>query len=305
MAILPKKAMILAAGLGTRLRPYTLARPKPLFPVLDTPLLGLILRQVQAAGFGPVVINAYHLAGQIVAAFQQEPEVILQVETKEMGTGGGLRLAWPHFDQGPVLIVNGDVVHNLDLAWVYAEHLRAGNQVTMVMHDHPRFNTVRVAPDGRITGFAAAGETVAPGERLLAFTGIHVVAPEVLAPIPPGTFYNIIDCYRDLIAAGGRIGALTVQGHFWTDMGTPADYLALHGRLLAGEAPPSLPGLPPVAGPVYQGQAVRVGKGVRFDDWVAIGSQAVIGDHVHLCRVVVWDGAMVPAGTVAVDAILT
>lgn len=305
MAPMPKKAMILAAGLGTRLRPYTLIRPKPLFPVLDSPLLGIILRQVRAAGFGPVVVNAYHLAEQIVDAFRQEPDVILQVETKEMGTGGGLRLALPHFDESPVLIVNGDVVHDLDLAWVYAEHLRLGNDVTMVMHDHPRFNAVRVAADGRIVGFANAGAAAAAGERLLAFTGIHVVDPQVMAPIPQGNFYNIIDRYRELIASGGRIGALTVRDHFWTDMGTPADYLALHGQLLRSEAPQALPGLGLVSRPVYQGQGVRLGKNVRLDDWVAIGSTVVIGDNVHLSRVVVWDGATVPAGTVAMDTILT
>ena len=300
-----KKAMILAAGLGTRLRPCTLIRPKPLFPVLDTPLVSAILRQVRAAGFGPVVVNAYHLAGQIVAAFQGEPGVILQVEPKEMGTGGGLRLALPNFDDTPVLIVNGDVVHNLDLARVYAEHLRLGNDVTMVMHDHPRFNTVRVAADGRVVGFALAGAAAGAGERLLAFTGIHVVDPKVLTPIPEGEFANIIDRYCDVIATGGRIGALVVRDHFWTDMGTPADYLDLHGRLLRGDASPSLPHFPSASGPFFQGEGVRLGKNVRFDDWVAIGSQVVVGDDAHLSRVVVWDGAVVPPGTVAHDTILT
>jgi mannose-1-phosphate guanylyltransferase len=300
-----KKAMILAAGLGTRLRPYTLIRPKPLFPVLGTPLVSAIVRQVRAAGFGPMVVNAFHLAGQIVDACRDEADVILQVETMEMGTGGGLRLALPYFDHAPVLIVNGDVVHDLDLAWVYAEHLRSGNQVTMVMHDHARFNTVRVGAGGRIAGFAAPGATADPTERLLAFTGIHVVDPAVLAAIPAGGFYNIIDRYRDLIAAGGRIGALVVQDHFWTDMGTPADYLALHGQLLAGDASPTLPWFAAASRPFYQGHGVQLGNRVRFEEWVSLGSQSVIGDDVHLCRVVVWDGAIVPAGTVARDTILT
>ncbi|MEW6593439.1 MAG: sugar phosphate nucleotidyltransferase [Thermodesulfobacteriota bacterium] len=300
-----KNAMILAAGLGTRLRPYTLVRPKPLFPVLDTPLVAAVLKQVRQAGFGPVVINAYHLADQIEAAFRNEPGVILQRETREMGTGGGLRLALLHFTNGPVLIVNGDVVHNLDLAWVYEEHLRSGNQVTMVMHDLPRFNTVRVATDGRIAGFASAGATTEPGERLLAFTGIHVVDPEVLAPIPQGLFANIIDRYREIIAGNGRISALLAQDHFWTDMGTPADYLDLHGQLLTGRGAPSLPGFAPASGPFFHGEGVTMGKNVRFDDWVAIGSHAVIGDDAHLSRVVVWDGATVSPGTVAHDTILT
>lgn len=299
------QAMILAAGLGTRLRPYTQLRPKPLLPVLDAPLLAAIVRQVRTAGFSPLMVNAFHLAEQVVAAFAAEPEVVVQVETREMGTGGGLRLALSHFGREPVLVVNGDVVHDIDLAWVYEEHRRSGNDVTMVMHDCPRFNTVRVAPDGSILGFAKPGAVGGATERLLAFTGIHVVEPRVLQQITPRVFCNIIDRYQQLIRENGAVRALCVRNHFWTDMGTPADYLALHGTLLAGASPPVFPAHLPGSRPFYVGNGVKLGKDVRLHDWVCIGSNAVIGDDAQLSRVVVWDGAQVAAGTRAVDAILT
>ena len=109
------KAMVLAAGLGTRLRPYSLKRPKPLFPVLDTPLLTHTLNQLRRSGAEGIVVNAHHLREQIRTMLQGQGDVQLQMEDRELGTGGGLRLAQSHFGEAPFLAVNGDIVHDLDL----------------------------------------------------------------------------------------------------------------------------------------------------------------------------------------------
>jgi mannose-1-phosphate guanylyltransferase len=149
-------------------------------------------------------------------------------------------------------------------------------------------------------GFSGpAGE----GERLLAFTGVQVINPAVLSPIPEGVFYNIIDCYDALLTRGGTIQALVVSGHFWTDMGTPADYLHLHEDILLEK---SLPGFPAGHGgnPFYLGKDVRLGAGVSFQDWVCIGHGAIIGEGASLTRVVVWDGARVPPGSIVTDSII-
>ena len=87
------KAMVLAAGLGTRLHPYSLQRPKPLFPVLDTPLLAHTLTQLRRSGAEGILVNAHHLREQIKAMLQGQGDVLVQMEDLEMGTGGGLRLA--------------------------------------------------------------------------------------------------------------------------------------------------------------------------------------------------------------------
>ena len=103
------KAMILAAGLGTRLLPFTLKRPKPLFPILNTPLLGLTVNRIRNSGFSEILVNGHHLRQQIKKAVQHEENCILQEEEKILGTGGGLRMALPHFNHEPVLVVNGDI----------------------------------------------------------------------------------------------------------------------------------------------------------------------------------------------------
>ncbi|MFC1512911.1 sugar phosphate nucleotidyltransferase [Thermodesulfobacteriota bacterium] len=292
------QAMILAAGLGTRLRPYTERRPKPLFPVAGRSLLSITLQRLQRAGFGPVVVNAHHLREQFAPALAPETNVILQQEEIILGTGGGLRRALEHFGREPVLVSNGDIYHTIDLAQVYGSHQQSGATVTLVLHDEPRFNNVAVGADGSILGFGPEVDASLPR---LAFTGIHVIDPAFLNNIPADSFFDIIDCYRDLIRAGGDIRALVVHDHFWTDMGTPTDYLALHGDLLSGK----VAGVTVAQAPFYVGEGATVGRDLRLHDWAAIGSKARIGDHVTLERVVVWDGAEVPAGSTLRDVIVT
>jgi len=290
------KAMILAAGLGTRLRPYSLARPKPLFPVMGQPLLWRIIDQLRTAGFGPIIVNAHHLAEQMVAQLSAQADIILQCEPIELGTGGGLRMALPHFGDEPVLITNGDIYHDIDYGAVYARHAEGGLPISMVMHDYPRFNKVLVT-DGLIRAFSpSSGAGPAPDisdHGVLAFTGIHVLEPAVLGEIPPDRFYSIIDRYQGHLEGGGRIGAIMVQGHFWQDIGTLEDYLDLH-RTLLRESRPAF----------CLADGVKVGRDVVMEGWGYVGAGATIGDASQLARVVVWDGAVIPPGAVLRDCLV-
>lgn len=278
------QAILLAAGFGTRLRPYTTLRPKPLFPVLNRPLLLRSLDQLQACGCRRVVVNAHHLADRIAAALAPYPEVEIQIEPEILGTGGSLRLAMEGLADEPLLVVNGDLCHAIDLARVYRRHLRDGNEVTLALHDFPRFNQVEVA-GGRVRGFKGRGT--------LAFTGIHVVNPEVIGLIPASGFFHIIDLYRQL-AEQGRVGFCRVDGSLWRDIGTPGDYLQLHGELLAGQG-----------GDWLIDPAARLGEDVELSGWGCIGAGAIIGAGARLCRAVIWDGAVVPPGIQWRDAIVT
>ncbi len=292
------QAMLLAAGFGTRLRPHTLVRPKPLFPVLNRPLLHILLDMLLRSGADRVVVNCHHLADQVRLAVQDYPQVLLQHEPEILGTGGGLRRALPLFSDRPVLVMNGDIFHDIDLRAVYAHHVASGNGVTMVLHDCPRFNRVRVR-DGRVTGFGRAEE----GGELLAFTGIHVLDPAVIRRIPASGFHHVIDLYREMAAAGEGIGVLRVDGCHWRDMGTPEDYLLLHRELLGGRV--ALPECLTAGSPWLQGEGVVLGEGVMLAEWGCLGNGVRVGAGVHLRRCVVWDGTCVPAGSRFSDMILT
>lgn len=300
------KAMILAAGLGTRLLPHTLKRPKPLFPILNKPLLHLTISRLQRAGFSEIVVNGHHLRDQIRKTLQAETGILLQEEEKILGTGGGLRMALDHFGQEPVLVVNGDIYHTISYQDIYQAHCRSASQVTLVLHDYPRFNDVGVDNLGRVSGFKKTKEKNNMAERQLAFTGIHIINPDILQAIPPDVSCCIIDCYEKLLAQGGEISAFVAKDHFWTDMGTPADYLKLHGNLLAGKVPAYEELDDAVAnGPFAVMPTAVIDKDVQLLDWVSIGQGARIGPGSTLQQAVVWDGAIVPAGSSLKDAIVT
>jgi len=305
------QAMILAAGFGTRLLPYTLSRPKPLFPILNQPLLLLTIRRLQQAGCDHIVVNCHHLREQIVLALQGISGVVVQEEAAILGTGGGLRMALAQFRDEPVLVTNGDIYHTIDYQRLYRHHVETPGAVTMAMHDCPRFNTVAVS-DGCVVGFddRAKGET-------LAFTGLHVLEPEVLSLIPAAEEYSIIDCYHRLIKQGDRIDIFRVDDCFWTDMGTVEDYLALHAGLLTGKIPlwpeldwagelPKQPGSEAnkmVLPRYFVNDKAQLGSDVTMRGWVCVGA-AAIGKNAHLERSVVWDGAIVADRAKVVDQLV-
>ncbi len=295
------KAMVLAAGLGTRLRPFTEIRPKPLFPVLDTPLLRILIDQLRKEDSRLIVVNGHHLRQQIADHLHGEKDIIFQNEEQILGTGGGLRKALVHFDKDPVLVTNGDIFHTIDYGEVYKHHCGSDADVTLVLHDLQRFNSVQVSEDNYIVGFGNEVSLQTNRIRHLAFTGIHVINPALLTMVPPAEFYNIIDFYRELIHSGGKIKALVVEGHHWVDIGTPEDYLGLHSALLQGEL---LSPVAPISRPCFIGKNVKIAKDVKLLGWVAIGSGASIGRGAVIKRTVVWDGAEVRAGAQLTDTIV-
>lgn len=277
------QAMLLAAGFGTRLRPYTLLRPKPLVPVCNVPLLHMLLDKLAAAGCVRTVVNCHHLAEHIAAAVADRPEVILQHEEAVLGIGGGLRKALPHFADGPVVVMNGDIWHDIDLSALLTVHAAGGHAVTMALHSHPRFHSVHTS-DHLIRGFGPNGDS--------AFTGIHVVNRTTLEQIPNKGFFHIIDLYSEL-AKAGEVGCVRVDGCFWQDIGTPADYLDLHRRLLAGRTPSWA-----------VSEEANIGNDVVLEDWGAIEARATIGAGARLARCVVWAGASVAPGSCLADQIV-
>ncbi|MBW2466563.1 MAG: NTP transferase domain-containing protein [Deltaproteobacteria bacterium] len=300
------KAMILAAGLGTRLLPFTLMKPKPLFPVLNIPLVHLTISRIRKSGFTTIIINAHHLRHQIKEALQHEANCILQEEETILGTGGGLRKAMPHFDDKPLLVVNGDIYHTINYQDVYSEHCASKADVTLVLHDYPRFNNVAVDERLMITGFKKTDNACGQKGKLLAFTGIHVINPKILQNIPPETPCCIVECYEKILAQGGTIRARLVEDHYWTDMGTPEDYLQLHADLLKQKIPVYEELDKMILDAPFTGlKNASISDAAKLIDWACIGKGAVIGDDVTIKRSVVWDDAVIPAGCIIQDAIVT
>ena len=219
-------AMILAAGLGTRLRPYTSHTPKAMFTINQRPLLEIAIDQLRQAGFRKVIVNTHHHHRQIEGFVGRTAfgiPVLLHHEPEILGTGGGIRNTAVDWQPGPLLVINADIVTNIDLGAVYRFHLSHHHAVTMVMHDRAEFNSVRVE-NGFVTRFHAPEEKMGE-DRLLAFTGIHVLDGRVLDFLPDRGPAHIIDAYAHMIAAGEKIRAYPVSNHYWQDIGSPKRYI--------------------------------------------------------------------------------
>jgi mannose-1-phosphate guanylyltransferase len=298
------KAAVLAAGLGTRLRPLTDVCPKPLLPVLNRPLLGLVLAQLEAAGCVQVAVNTHHLADQVHDFLRAEPwSFLLSVshEPEILGTGGGLRQLGEVLREGPFLAINADILTDLDLAEIYRAH-RPGAVSTLVLHDCPAYNNVWVAGDA-VVSIGAPPPGGGAYEKPLAYTGVQVVDRKMLAYIPPQGSSNLVQAWREAMAAGERLAYLTVSGHFWQDLGTPEHYLAAHRRLLAGASPKLARYFPGLSDPLI-GPGARIGAGVRFGGGVSLGSNVVVGEGASLKNTVIWDRAAISPGVELEDCIV-
>jgi aminoglycoside/choline kinase family phosphotransferase/dTDP-glucose pyrophosphorylase len=217
------KAMILAAGFGTRLLPHTEKTHKALFTVAGRPILDILIGQLAAAGVEAVIINAHHLAGSIeghCASASHPVPVTVRREETILGTGGAIKHVEDFWDHRPFLVLNSDIVTDIDFRAVYEFHVAHPDPVTLVLVDAAEFNTVSVTPDGYVTGFEGGGSPPGP----LTFTGIQVLDPTVLEEIPANTASSSIDAYRRIIARGDPIRAYLCRGCEWKDIGTPERY---------------------------------------------------------------------------------
>lgn len=283
------QAMILAAGFGTRLLPHTRLRPKPLFPILNQPLLLLTINRLKRHGFHRIIVNCHHLQEQIVEQISGIEGVIVQQEDIILGTGGGLRRALPQMLDEPLLVTNGDIYHTVNYQKLYAAHLENHCPATLAMHDYPRFNTVRVS-EGHIVDFRGeAGE-----HDKLAFTGLYVLDPEILATITDGVPSCIVAHYRNLLLHGGSLAVFRADNCFWTDMGTPQDYLALHEGLLTGAIPRWEELMYDGSDALWVDSNAQLSGDTQLSGWCSLGR--VKGRDVRLSRVVIWDGVELPEG---------
>lgn len=295
------QAMILAAGFGTRLRPLTEQRPKPLFPVFDTPLLLLLIEQLQQAGCRKILVNCHHLAGQILAALSSFPDVSVLREQTILGTGGALRQALPLLDDEPLLVINSDIVQNFDLYPLYQAHGRTGSPVTMVTHHYPRFASLEVNAAGQVRHIGQVAKEYT--QQKLAFTGVHIIEPAIIERIPPGKFYGIIDLYQHLIAEGSFPYSICINDRYWRDIGTIGDYLAVHAEILASPSLfASLPQRLKATG--FISPSALIGNAVEIIDWAVVGAKAIVEEGVVLQRCIVWDKARVAPGTKWVDTVV-
>jgi len=224
------KAMILAAGLGTRLRPLTNTMPKPLLPVGGTPLIVWNLLLLRRHGIRDVVINLHYLAPMIQQALGDGSKYGMRIsyshERVLLGTGGALKQVEGSFNGEPILVLNGDTLVEIDLEAVIAFHRTRHAAATLVVRTDPdaaSWGLVEMDDDQRIVRITGKGlpSPILAHPRM--FAGVHLLHPRLLRDIPKGQASSIIDAYLAAIQRGDAVLGFEHQG-YWSDVGTPQRY---------------------------------------------------------------------------------
>ena len=314
------KAMVLAAGLGTRLRPITFEVPKPMVPVLDRPVMAHIIGLLDRQGFDEVIANLHHFPETISGYFGDRIEYGFEEEL--LGTAGGVREAAPFFGDDPIVIVSGDALTDLDLNALVERHRRAGGIATLTVKkvlDTREYGVVIYDEDGRIQGFQEKPE---PAEALsnLGNCGIYCFDREVFDYFPDRPVVDWArDVFPELLAHDVPFSVHEIED-YWNDVGSLGElrqgtFDALDGKLrleLTGtELEPGLrvgdatdiAGVTHAEPPVWVGEDCEIGERVRLMGPVAVGDGCRVGDGAALRNTIVFPGADVPEGAILIDAI--
>lgn len=285
------KALLLAAGRGTRFRPVTEEIPKPLFPFLNVPLALGHLSRLAAAGVSEVGINLHHLGAAIEGRLSDLPPALPRVrffrEPEILGTAGALRNAAEWLVDGDFLVVNSDSAIDPDFAGLLSRHRESGRAVTLLV-------TENEAPT-RFTPLASRGDRIVSfGTKSswpLAYTGVSVFSPRILPRIPAGERSLVADLWQPLLDSNEEIGWL-LHDRAFSDLGTPRDFLRATRQALTRAGP-----FPPESGtfnPATRVLSLAPARGLEGVSSV-IG-RATIGRGARLIESAVWDGVEVGAG---------
>ncbi len=280
---------MLAAGLGTRLRPLTRVRAKPASPVAGEPLIRRIITWLVESGVPNIVINLHHRPETLAAVVGDGSDLGAHVrysweQPTILGSAGGPRQALPLIDAGTFLIVNGDTLADVDLSALAAAHRAGGALITLAVVPNvepERYGGVALGPKGIVTGFARRGKTAVGTWH---FVGVQIAAAEVFAPLPAGLAASSVGGGYDELAARkpGAIRGFTSDARFF-DVGTPADYWRTTAAFAAGAE-------------FNAGRGVRIAPGAHVE-------RSILWDDVRVdegCRVeecIATDGVRIRAGS--------
>ncbi len=308
------KAVILAGGKGTRLRPLTLHTPKPIVPILDRPFLSFQIDVLRHSEISEIVLSLSYQPRRIEKIFGDGSDlgvkIIYTVESEPLGTAGAVKKAEP-FLGSTTIVFNGDVLSDVDLPAVIAQHQATGAKATIVLtpvENPAAYGLVELEEDGRVRRFLEKPSY----DEITCDTinaGIYILEPETLAHIPPGKNYSF---ERGVFPAFLREKVpfyAYVHRGYWIDVGTPEKYLKAHEDLLSGEAKlkgfdgkqggvyidptASVDGNSKISGPAFVGAGTTVKPGARIEPFAVVGNNCRIEEGATVADSVLWPNVRV------------
>lgn len=321
------RVMIMAAGIGTRLRPITDLVPKPMAPIANRPALYHILRLLRRHGFHEVVINLHHLADAITSYFGDgsllEMDLRYSYEPELLGTAGGVKNNAGFLSGGTFLVISGDALTDIDLTGLVAAHRRYGSIATIAVKEVPdpsQFGVVVADDDDRVVGFQEK-PTLEEARSRLCNCGIYVFESEILDRILPEQFDDFGKrVFPDLLRDRIPFHAHSIN-EYWSDVGNLSEYVKGNADALGGVVDVEIPGreirpgvwvedgaiIAPTARiepPVLIGRECRVGDDAVIEGPSVAGERSTVGAGAHVARALILEDAQVPQGAVLVDGVL-
>ncbi|WP_449063184.1 sugar phosphate nucleotidyltransferase [Planomonospora algeriensis] len=313
------KAVVMAGGEGTRLRPMTANQPKPLLPVVNRPIMEHVLRLLKRHGFTETVVTVQFLAALVRTYFGDGDELGMDLyyatEERPLGTAGSVKNAADELRDDRFLVISGDALTDIDLTDMVRFHREQGALVTIGLKRVPNpleFGIVIADERGRVERFLEKptwGQVFSDTVN----TGIYVMEPEVLDEVAAGEPVDwSADVFPRLLARGAPLFGYVADG-YWEDVGTHESYLAVQADVLSGRVAVDLdafelsPGVwvaegavvdpdAVLKGPLYIGDYAKVEAGAELREYTVLGSNAVVREGAFLHRAVVHDNVYVGPG---------
>jgi NDP-sugar pyrophosphorylase family protein len=286
------QAFVLAAGLGNRLRPLTDELPKPLVPIFGKPLITFALDHLIAAGVESFVINTHHLPEKFPESFgisghYRERPCTLVHEPVLLETGGGIKNAEPFLTGENFLVYSGDILTDLPLAPLLAEHARAGNDVTLALRTTGVARNVAFR-EGRILDLG--NRRGLPGN--FDFANVSIWNRRAFARFSLGEKISFVPVLANWIGDGGRIGGVVIEEGRWFNLTSPNDYLAVHATILAENWRPAWVATQ-YCWPERVARDATIDPSARLQGCTAVGAGCAVGAGALVEDSILWPGAQI------------
>lgn len=308
------KALVLAGGFGTRLRPLSCSRPKPLFPVANKPIIDYTLQSLDQGGVDTVILSVHYMADKIadyLGPSKYGMDILVSREQRPLGKGGGIKNAEKLLGGEPFAVINGDIITDIDIRRLVAFHEEKGGLATIALHgieDPSRYGSVELDREEKITRFV---EKPWPGQAPsnLINAGIYVLEPGVLNYMPSGRKFDTEDEVFPVLAQEGKLFGFEAHG-YWSDVGVPAEYLNANAAILgkmSGDAVNENADVDPTATvkkPCVLGDDAHIGADSMIGPNVSIMDNAHVGRNVTIENSIIFAGATIEDGGSIRDAII-
>lgn len=335
------KAMILAAGKGTRVRPLTNEMPKPMIPIIGTPVMEYLIEELERHGFNEIMINVSHLPEKIESYFGNGERLGVEIgysfeghiedgeiQSEALGSAGGLKRIqdFGGFFDDTFLVVCGDALIDLDLTKAVREHWKSGAVASICTHtvapeDVVDYGVVVSDADGQITSFQEK-PTAEEALSNKVNTGIYIFEPEVLDLIPSGKNYDIGgDLFPQIVAKGLRFQSIDIPFN-WIDIGRISDYWEANQKIMQGDLRTiPMPGTQvqpgvwvglntsidwdacDIQGPVYVGSGTRIEAGAKIVGPTWIGHGCHIRSGASISRSIIFEYTRIGSASIVNDSV--